>query len=1442
MAVAVGGEESAGEGGVVWASGSRPHEDLCTRTSWADARTALAHINKGRATGSRATLWVRTKLQYQLLQLGTFSQRHAGKVLFVALLVLATFCVGLKSATLLTNVQKLWVEEGGRLEQELAYVEKTLGEGYGTTKQILILTPKDPGANVLHPKSLLAHAAVLKAATSVKIEMYEMTWSLADLCYAPSFPELEHPIIDPILEKLTPCTIITPLDCFWEGSKLLGPETPVTIPGLGPGVNWTNLNPQKIVDKMKMAQKYKNAFPFSFFADFMKRAGVTTAYQEKPCLDPSDPMCPSTAPNKESKQPPDVGAELTGGCYGFAGKYMHWPEDLIVGATQTNKTGHIVRAEALQSMIQLMGARNLYEYWSDDYKVQYMDWSQEKAARILGAWQHKFTQTVLEETTRLHNETKFYNMLPFSSANLDDLLRDFSEVPASRVALGYVLMVVYACLSLVRLNNCVHSSAGLGFAGVLLVAVTVAAGLGFCALLGFPFNASTTQVLPFLALGLGVDDMFLMAHTFAETADNSHIPYQERVGEVLKRAGVSVVLTSVCNACAFFAGALVPVPALRSFCMQAALLVLVNLVSTLTVFPAIMSLDLRRRHAHRTDILCCIPGGNRDQVAPIAASGHYSSSSSGRRQRDSSSAAAAEEGRSWTRHHHHHHTSRQHHPTSTVPKVELPKKTTVTRALPPPGGGTVTQVVPPTSPRECWASSDARAQSAPSLESLATNNSTRDLVNREKLSSGLNRAWASALQYWSDWSIGRWMGTIYGPTLMRGEVKAAAIIGLFVSVGAAAWGVSNVEDGLDLTDVVPRSAPEFAFLSAQQKYFGFYNMFAVTQGNFEYPTKQRLLHDYYEAFTRVNYIIKNDDGGLPEFWLSLFRDWLIGLQNAFDHDWRTGCITQETWHSNASDEGILAYKLLVQTGHADNPIDLSLVSQIRLVNSEGIINPKAFYNYLTAWATNDALAYTASQADLRPEPRHWTHDRYDFDLKIPKSPPLVYTQLPFYLHQLSDTATITTMIGEVRAICKRFEDRGLPNFPTGVPFTFWEQYIKLRFYLVLAILAVLTAVFLVLAVVLMNLWAAALVVLLLATLVFQLFGLFGILGVKLSAVPAVLLIVSVGVGVEFCVHVTVGFLTAVGGRERRVVLALQHMATPVLHGAASTLLASLMLLFSEFEFIRKYFFYVLLALTVLGVLDGLIFLPVLLSLVGPPAEVVPRNHLDRLPTPSPPPSPQASQSHSHHSHSSRRSHHGSSMRGCSGRSSSSRRSSGCAVGGAVGGAGGGGGGGGCGSSSSMYPRLHGSNLSLTTITEEPPSSTRSSQSLRSSHEIVVEPQVVVETTTTTPSAGGNGDTHLDHHVTTKVTATAKVKVELHTQLPGAVEPTYRTSSSSSSSSGGTRRSSRRSSNGSNCSNGAGGVGNSPCNSSSSSSSSSSSCYGTGSSPKGSSDVEECFSK
>lgn len=49
-----------------------------------------------------------------------------------------------------------------------------------------------------------------------------------------------------------------------------------------------------------------------------------------------------------------------------------------------------------------------------------------------------------------------------------------------------------------------------------------------------------------------------------------------------------------------------------------------------------------------------------------------------------------------------------------------------------------------------------------------------------------------------------------------------------------------------------------------------------------------------------------------------------GLQDAFDSDWETGKIMPNNY-KNGSDDGVLAYKLLVQTGSRDKPIDISQV-------------------------------------------------------------------------------------------------------------------------------------------------------------------------------------------------------------------------------------------------------------------------------------------------------------------------------------------------------------------------------------------------------------------------------------------------------------------------------------------------------------------------------------
>ncbi len=87
-------------------------------------------------------------------------------------------------------------------------------------------------------------------------------------------------------------------------------------------------------------------------------------------------------------------------------------------------------------------------------------------------------------------------------------------------------------------------------------------------LAGGSLNGTVLQALPFVALGLGVDDMFLILQVFRETPKRGLGP-AEVVGEVLARGGASVTLTSLCNACAFFAGSLIPLPAGQHFCVAA---------------------------------------------------------------------------------------------------------------------------------------------------------------------------------------------------------------------------------------------------------------------------------------------------------------------------------------------------------------------------------------------------------------------------------------------------------------------------------------------------------------------------------------------------------------------------------------------------------------------------------------------------------------------------------------------------------------------------------------------------------------------------------------------------------------------------------------------------------------------------------------------------------
>lgn len=65
---------------------------------------------QGKAHGRRSAIYMRSLFQSHLQKLGLYVQKNAGKILFVAIIVLSAFCVGLKSATIHSKVQQLWIQ------------------------------------------------------------------------------------------------------------------------------------------------------------------------------------------------------------------------------------------------------------------------------------------------------------------------------------------------------------------------------------------------------------------------------------------------------------------------------------------------------------------------------------------------------------------------------------------------------------------------------------------------------------------------------------------------------------------------------------------------------------------------------------------------------------------------------------------------------------------------------------------------------------------------------------------------------------------------------------------------------------------------------------------------------------------------------------------------------------------------------------------------------------------------------------------------------------------------------------------------------------------------------------------------------------------------------------------------------------------------------------
>ncbi|XP_071646320.1 NPC intracellular cholesterol transporter 1 homolog 1b [Temnothorax longispinosus] len=194
--------------------------------------------------------------------------------------------------------------------------------------------------------------------------------------------------------------------------------------------------------------------------------------------------------------------------------------------------------------------------------------------------------------------------------SIQDELDRTSKAEMITVIISYLVMFVYVAFALGKIKTSVScftkSKIVLSVGGIIIVIASVACSVGLFGYAGVPTTLLTIEVIPFLVLAVGVDNIFILVQNHQRNSRNIDETIPEHIGRVLAAVGPSMLLTSTSECFCFLIGAFSAMPAVNTFAMYASLSILINFLLQITAFVALLSLDSRRAENNRLDVCCCV--------------------------------------------------------------------------------------------------------------------------------------------------------------------------------------------------------------------------------------------------------------------------------------------------------------------------------------------------------------------------------------------------------------------------------------------------------------------------------------------------------------------------------------------------------------------------------------------------------------------------------------------------------------------------------------------------------------------------------------------------------------------------------------------------------------------------------------------------------------------
>ena len=212
----------------------------------------------------------------------------------------------------------------------------------------------------------------------------------------------------------------------------------------------------------------------------------------------------------------------------------------------------------------------------------FLDATEDWQAEIGDRWERKFLSALQEAESDLP-DIKISKFVSNTPAWEMEAAKD-SVTP--NLLINVTIMVLF-CLIAASMSDVVRSKPFIGFIGLFTAINATIAGFGFACYLGVEFIA-LCYAAPFLLLGIGIDDTFVMLSAWLRSPAHASVP--ERMGHCYSDAAVSVTVTSITNILSFYAGVITPFPCVRIFCLYTGTAVVFIYIWQLSFFGACLAM------------------------------------------------------------------------------------------------------------------------------------------------------------------------------------------------------------------------------------------------------------------------------------------------------------------------------------------------------------------------------------------------------------------------------------------------------------------------------------------------------------------------------------------------------------------------------------------------------------------------------------------------------------------------------------------------------------------------------------------------------------------------------------------------------------------------------------------------------------------------------------